>query len=559
MVGAALTGVSPVSMASADPALRLPDSVDFGTTALAHPVTRAVQVQVTGATAVTFGATWTQTATETAGLGGEFRVTEDSCTGRTLTTGETCSVTLRFKPYAVGTRVGTLLVRDGADNTIGTVPLTAVATENAEGTYYSTAPARLLDTRRTGTRAPLGAGSTTTIQVGGRAGVPASGVSAVVVNVTAVATTSAGYFTAYPSGKPRPTASTVNFPKEWTGAVMATVPVGADGALELYNYGGPAHAVVDVLGWYAADSSVLAANGVGTMMYRFEPSERMFDSRRQGGALHGGEAVELGVDWGADADNAAVRSWVLNVTAVGATRPGVLTAWSGQGNRPVTSTLNYEPGVIAPNMAVVPSGHDAGGTSFRLDNVSSGSVHVVVDVMGVMLAGQDQGLRFVRLDTPTRFVDTRTGLGLTGPFGSRSTRTVSTGAVAPSAPVARDAIDQVVTITTGVTPADRTYLSMWADGGERSVASVLNVEQGAVRSAAAYLPVDVHGRAVVYNDAGPMHLTMDAVGVFYDYDLVNGGPDEWSSTPEALSETQRSSTAWPGAKALPGGVTVTRR
>ena len=53
---------------------------------------------------------------------------------------------------------------------------------------------------------------------------PTTGVSAVVFNLTAVATTRSGYFTTFPSGKPRPTTSSINFPSGWTGANMVTLP-----------------------------------------------------------------------------------------------------------------------------------------------------------------------------------------------------------------------------------------------------------------------------------------------------------------------------------------------
>ena len=59
-----------------------------------------------------------------------------------------------------------------------------------------------------------------------------------VLNLTAVATAAPGYFTLYPSGVARPTASSINFPKGWTGANMVTVPVGADGKVALYNSAG---------------------------------------------------------------------------------------------------------------------------------------------------------------------------------------------------------------------------------------------------------------------------------------------------------------------------------
>ncbi len=556
---ATATALVAPAAAQGAPGLDLPASIDFGTTAMNHPVPRTLQVGVTGDTAISFGTTLAQTPNTTPTAFGEFPVREDGCAGRTLQPGATCSLTVGFKPYSTGTRTGTLLLKDEAGTTIGTVALSGVATENAEGTFYPSGPVRLLDTRKNGARTPLAGGSTTTVALAGRAGIPTTGVSAVVVNLTAVATTSPGYFTAYPSDRKRPTASTINFPKGWTGAIMATVPVGADGAIRLYNYGGPAHALVDVLGWYAADPSVLAANGMGTMLYDFQPAERIFDSRSQGGALAGKEAVELGVDWGTTDDNGAVKSWVLNVTAVGATRPGVVTAWSGQGTRPTVSTVNYEPGVIAPNMAVVTSGHDAAGTFFRLENTSSGSVHLVVDVVGVMLAGQQTGLRFVRLDTPTRFLDTRTGVGLTGAFGSHSTRVLDTTSVTP-APIDPNWVSHVVGTTTGVKPANRTYVSAWGHGGARPMTSILNVEKGAVRSNATYLQVDVHNRADVYNDAGPAHLVMDAVGVFYAYDEVNGGPDIWPAPTRGAVRSGFVPSDLPKRFAsLPESVTITRR
>ena len=57
----------------------------------------------------------------------------------------------------------------------------------------------------------------------------------------------------YPSDEAAPTASSINFPKGWTGANMVTVPVGADGQGQALQPRGTAHAIVDVLGWYADD------------------------------------------------------------------------------------------------------------------------------------------------------------------------------------------------------------------------------------------------------------------------------------------------------------------
>src|SRR3954447_12990583 len=72
----------------------------------------------------------------------------------------------------------------------------------AAGTFTALAPSRLLDTR-SGVGAPKGAlapGATLTLQVTGRGGVAATGVSAAALNITATAPTKSGYLTVYGAG-----------------------------------------------------------------------------------------------------------------------------------------------------------------------------------------------------------------------------------------------------------------------------------------------------------------------------------------------------------------------
>src|SRR5438309_7424364 len=73
---------------------------------------------------------------------------------------------------------------------------------------HAMAPVRLLDTRN-GTGS-LGPGATLQIPVAGRGGVPAAGVTAAVLNVTAVGGTAAGYLTLWPSGLKMPPTSDRN-------------------------------------------------------------------------------------------------------------------------------------------------------------------------------------------------------------------------------------------------------------------------------------------------------------------------------------------------------------
>ena len=117
------------------------------------------------------------------------------------------------------------------------------------GLFVPVAPARLLDSRE----APLGAvpghNRTAEVTVAGRAGVPASGVGAVVVNATVTQTSGPGYFAVWPARTYRPTASSLNASRAGqTIASHAITPVSTAG-FAFYTQNG-AHLVVDITGWF---------------------------------------------------------------------------------------------------------------------------------------------------------------------------------------------------------------------------------------------------------------------------------------------------------------------
>ena len=120
--------------------------------------------------------------------------------------------------------------------------------------YHPLTPARLLDTRE-GNGAPaaaLSAGATLDLQVAGRGGVPASGVSAVVLNVTVTEPKAVSFLTAFPTGQVRPLASNLNFSGGQTVPNLVVVKLGSGGKVSLFNFAGGVHAIADVAGWYEA-------------------------------------------------------------------------------------------------------------------------------------------------------------------------------------------------------------------------------------------------------------------------------------------------------------------
>jgi hypothetical protein len=124
--------------------------------------------------------------------------------------------------------------------------------------FTGLSPTRLMDTRAgestvdgrfLGT-GPVGPAAVQNLDVTERAGVPATNVGAVALNVTVTNPTTSGYLTIYPKGAERPTASNLNFSIGQTIANMVIVPVGADGEISLFNFTGNSDVIVDVLGWF---------------------------------------------------------------------------------------------------------------------------------------------------------------------------------------------------------------------------------------------------------------------------------------------------------------------
>ena len=124
-------------------------------------------------------------------------------------------------------------------------------------------PERPLDTRSS--IGPLGAldgsGEAYRLKIAGTGSVPATGVSAAVLNITATTTTTSsagGYLTAYPCSGTRPDVSNLNFVSGKTIANSAIVPVDSNGEICLYVYG-KADVIVDVSGYFSSTGSIFRA------------------------------------------------------------------------------------------------------------------------------------------------------------------------------------------------------------------------------------------------------------------------------------------------------------
>lgn len=443
-----------------------------------------------------------------------FAIAADGCAGKTLTPGQTCTVTVRTNPPEPGWWYSSLLVPTGGGGGPN-VPLTVEGIRGAVGTYYPVFPARLMDTRNgTGVRkGVIGRQGTVSLQVTGRGGVPSSDVSAVVLNVTATSPTYDSYLTIYPTGQPRPTASNLNYPKGWTGANSVTVPVGAGGKVDFYNNSGSVHVIADVVGFYAGSNNITSSVGLGNELVRTAP-ERILDTRYDGGGkLPGGWMTSIPVSYG-ELWDPHIRALAVNITAVNPGGYGYLTAWDGSDNLPNTSTLNFSPGATVPNMAIVPTqtcyeSWCAGLPMIGVYNGSSAATHVLVDIVGFFEARpENTGLRFKPLK-PTRIGDSRSGLGIPNALGAGVTSTVSTPSTVAGPWTAGLALN-----VTAVAPTATTYVTVWSADMGRPAISHLNPRAGQTVPNAVITGISSAGAFSVYNNSGTAHVLIDVAGTF---------------------------------------------
>ncbi len=236
-------------------------------------------------------------------------------------------------------------------------------------TTHPVAPVRLLDTRSGigAARGPVVSGGFVDLQVTGRGGLPATGVSTVVLNLTSTGATGVGYATAYPSGDSRPEASSLNYTSATTaGAVFAQVA--ANGRVRI-AVSRSTQLVADVTAWY----------GDGTDLTTSSPV-RVLDTRSGVGApkgrVVGGTEVEFAVAGRATAPS-EIQAAVLTVTAVGASGAGYVTAYGKGNSRPTTSAVNFEAGVNRANTVIVPINE-----TFPAVLYASAQTDLVVDLVG---------------------------------------------------------------------------------------------------------------------------------------------------------------------------------
>ncbi|WP_405365324.1 right-handed parallel beta-helix repeat-containing protein [Kitasatospora sp. NBC_00039] len=362
-------------------------------------------------------------------------------------------------------------------------------------------PARLLDTRE-----PVGVPSaqavpawgTVDLQVAGVAGVPATGVTAVTMNVTVTEPTQAGHLTVYPHGDVAPNASNLNWAAGRTIPNLVTVPVN-DGKVSFYNAsGGTVHVIADLAGYYSAKGDLFHPQGPA----------RLLDTREPVGvpsaqAVPAWGTVDLQVAGVAGVPATGMTAVTMNVTIAEPKADGHLTVYPHGGKAPNASNLNWPAGRTIANLVTVPV--KDGKVSFF--NASGGTVHVIADLAGYYAA---EGRLTYYSAGPVRFMDTRedthreNGDRPAGTVPAWGTLDVYVGDVPYLAAATLN-----VTVTE---PGAEGHLTVYPHGDAAPNASNLNFLAGETIPNQVVVPVK-DGMISLYNASGaPLHLVVDFFG-----------------------------------------------
>jgi CSLREA domain-containing protein len=274
------------------------------------------------------------------------------------------------------------------------------AFESSPGSFTPLPPVRILDTRNNiGLSGAFAPGQERDLDVTDTlsSGVPATGVDAVLLNVTATSATKSGWLTLYPDGATVPTASNLNFVAGQTVPNLVLVKTDDGGGtgtdITIANTkhptiptpnAGSVHVIADVVGYYD--------DAEGDNLVAITP-ERIADTRNNIGDVGstpvppGGEIL---VDPTTSANLPAAGSYtavVVNVTATGGTKNGWLTVFPSDGVLPTASNINFLAGQTIPNLVKILVSAEG---QFRIANTkhptvptpNAGTVHIIVDIVG---------------------------------------------------------------------------------------------------------------------------------------------------------------------------------
>lgn len=451
-------------------------------------------------TSITASANWSET---------------NNC-GSSLASETTCTVSVSFKPTAMGALTGTLAIQSVQGNISVSLKGTGIAPTVAFSAPSITFPSQMVGVASSPQMINLQNTGTATL----------TGIA------ISIAGTNASDF------------------GETTGC-GTTLAAGSSCAISIvFSPGGVGArtAILNVADNASGSPQSVSITGTGvtttTGALQFIPVTpcRVVDTRNATGPfggpqLAGGSTRTFDIPQSACNIPSTAVAYSLNVTVVPARSLNYLTIWPTGQTQPFVSTLNSD-GRIKANAAIVPAGTNGGVSVFVTD-----PTQLVLDIDGYFVpAGTSaSGLEFFPV-TPCRVADTRNAAG---PLGGPSL----TGGVARAFPVESShcgipATAQAYSLNVTAVPArSLNYLTAWPTGETQPVVSTLNSPTGVVVANAAIVPAGSSGEISIYvSDNSDVVLDIDG----YFAPPGTGGLSLYTVAPCRVVDTRSGAGAFSG-------------
>ena len=229
---------------------------------------------------------------------------------------------------------------------------------------------------------------------------------------------------------------------------------------------------------------------------------RLLDTRDRSGAIGSGVAIDLVVVGRGGVPSTGVEAVAVNLTVVSPAAAGFLTVFPAGSPRPLASAINFVPGDVIANAAVVKLGT---GGAMSIYN-STGATHVVVDVVGYFSSGGVRGASLTPV-TPERRFDSRDSGVPVGPGATISLQLAGVGSVPADATA-------VALSVIAVAPTSSSYLTVSPSLVSRPLASSVNMIAGQTIPNLVLAKLGTNGSVDIYNHAGTTHVVVDVVGWF---------------------------------------------
>ena len=350
----------------------------------------------------------------------------------------------------------------------------------------------------------VAAGSTLTVQIAGRGGVPAN-TTAAFLNITAIAPDAPGYLTVHPCNSPRPNASNVNYATNDVIPNAVLAKLDPTGTTCVYT-SATTDIIIDANGYVAAAGSPSPVDPARLVETRTAPEFVTVDHQLEHiGHVAAGSTLTVQIA-GRGGVPANATAAFLNITAIAPDAPGYLTVHPCNSPRPNASNVNYATNDVIPNAVLAKL--DPTGTTCVY---TSATTDIIIDANGyVAAAGSPSPVdpaRLVETRTAPEFVTVDHQLEHIGHVAAGSTLTVQ---IAGRGGVPANATAAFLNIT-AIAPDAPGYLTVHPCNSPRPNASNVNYATNDVIPNAVLAKLDPTGTTCVYTSA-TTDIIIDANG-----------------------------------------------